>query len=109
LVRSRKATRHEWDSKNWKLSEGLIERLSKEDFKPEQFEDEYRLRVLATIDEKRKGEEITMASEPDKRRRPTPTIDLLQSLKRSMEGIPERRARSKPTRARKKRRRASRA
>jgi len=89
------------------LSEGLIKRLSREDFEPEQFNDEYRLRVLAMIEEKRKDEEITIAAEPEKRRRPTPTIDLLQALKHSMERMPERRPRSKPARARKKRRRAS--
>jgi DNA end-binding protein Ku len=85
----------------------LIERLSREDFKPEQFKDEYRLRVLAAIDEKRKGEEITIAPEPE-RRRPTPTIDLLEALKRSMEGMPkQQRARRKPATARKKRKRPS--
>jgi DNA end-binding protein Ku len=90
------------------LSEGLIERLSREDFKPEQFKDEYRLRVLAMIEEKRKGEEITTAAEPKERRRPTPTIDLLEALKRSMERVPQRRqARRKTATARKKRKRAS--
>jgi DNA end-binding protein Ku len=85
-----------------KLSQGLIERLSADDFNPDQFKDEYRLRVLAMLEEKEKGEEITVAPEP--RARSAPTIDLMQALKRSMERLP---ARSKPATARKRRKRAS--
>jgi DNA end-binding protein Ku len=86
------------------LSEGLLDRLSRPDFKPEQFKDEYRLRVLATIEKKRKGEEITIAPEQEARRRPTATIDLLQALKRSIEGMP---TKTRPATARKRRKRAS--
>jgi DNA end-binding protein Ku len=90
-----------------KLSQGLIERLSEDDFKPDHFEDEYRLRVLGMLKEKRKGEEITIAPEPE-RKRPAATIDLMQALKRSMERVPARSkpARSKPA-ARKRRQKAS--
>jgi DNA end-binding protein Ku len=88
------------------LSQSLIERLSADEFDPGDFKDEYRLRVLAILDEKAKGEEITVAAEPKERR--APTIDLMQALKRSMEGLPERRpVRSKPATARKRRKRAS--
>jgi DNA end-binding protein Ku len=85
-----------------KLSQDLIEGLAVDDFEPEQFKDEYRLRVLAMLDEKRKGKEITLAPEP--KRRPTPTIDLMQALKRSMERLPPR---SKRAAAANKRKRAS--
>jgi non-homologous end joining protein Ku len=37
------------------LSEGLIERLSADDFNPDEFKDEYRLRVLGMLDEKPKA------------------------------------------------------
>jgi DNA end-binding protein Ku len=89
-----------------KLSQGLIERLSDE-FKPDQFKDEYRLRVLAMLEEKEKGEEITFAPEP--KGRPAPTIDLMEALKRSMERAPARSkpARAKPATARKRRKKAS--
>jgi DNA end-binding protein Ku len=85
-----------------KLSQGLIERLAMNDFKPDQFKDEHRLRVLGMLKEKRKGKEITVAPEP--KERPAPTIDLMQALKRSMERLP---ARSKPATARKRRKKAS--
>jgi DNA end-binding protein Ku len=82
------------------LSQGLIDRLSADDFNPDHFKDEYRLRVLGMLEEKAKGEEITVAPEPD-RKRPAATIDLMQALKRSMEGLSERQpARSKPATAR---------
>jgi len=90
------------------LSQNLIERLSADDFDPNEFNDEYRLRVLGMLDEKAKGEEITISPEPE-RKRPDATIDLMEALKRSIEGIPTGRApaRSKPAAARKRRKRAS--
>jgi DNA end-binding protein Ku len=86
------------------LSEGLVDRLSADEFRPEQFRDEYRLRVLAMIKEKRKGEEVTAARKPEARRRPGPTIDLLEALKQTMERMP---AKRRPATARKRRKRAS--
>jgi Fe2+ transport system protein FeoA len=42
------------------LGRRLVEKLSSETFEPENYEDEYRNRLLAMIDEKTKGHEITI-------------------------------------------------
>jgi DNA end-binding protein Ku len=64
------------------LGADLIESMSDE-FQPDRYKDEYRIRVLAMLDEKSRGREITV---------PPPTlaprgqvIDLMQALKQSME------------------------
>ena len=44
------------------LGVGLIERLTSEEFHPENYQDEYRIRVLAMLDEKSKGKEVTIAA-----------------------------------------------
>jgi DNA end-binding protein Ku len=76
-------------AENAKLSEeeiqlgaDLIESMS-DQFEPDKYRDEYRIRVLAMLDQKSKGREITVAA-------PTPAprgqvIDLMQALKQSME------------------------
>ena len=81
------------------LALGLIDRLSTEEFEPDQFQDEYRLRVLAMVEEKAKGGkiEITQAPAPQHGR----VIDIMEALKKSMEKTPEREERRA---ARKKRR-----
>jgi DNA end-binding protein Ku len=45
--------------KEVELGVGLIDRLTSEDFNPEIYQDEYRIRVLAMLDEKSKGKEVT--------------------------------------------------
>jgi non-homologous end joining protein Ku len=74
---------------NTKLSEDeidlratLIENMSDE-FKPERYRDEYRERVQAMLDEKSKGQEITVAA-PEAPRHGQ-LIDLMQALKQSIE------------------------
>ena len=47
-----------------KLARGLLDRMSNGGFEPEKYQDEYRLRVLAMIDEKVKGREITATPQP---------------------------------------------
>ncbi len=42
------------------LGVDLIDRLTSEEFHPENYEDEYRTRVLAMLDEKSKGKEVTI-------------------------------------------------
>jgi DNA end-binding protein Ku len=64
------------------LGADLIESMSDE-FQPNRYKAEYRIRVLAMLDEKSKGRETTVAA-------PTPAprgevIDLMQALKQSME------------------------
>ena len=40
----------------------FIDRLTSEDLQPENYKDEYRIRVLAMLDEKSKGKEITISA-----------------------------------------------
>jgi DNA end-binding protein Ku len=70
------------------LGEGLIERLSEDEFDPEQFRDEYRLRVQAMLNEKSKGKEISITVPPARHGQ---LIDLLEALKQSMEKVPAKR------------------
>jgi DNA end-binding protein Ku len=79
------------------LGVGLIEQLSAEEFRPDNFEDEYRLRVGGILEEKAKGGEVKLASAPA--RRSAQVIDLMAALKKSLTQAP---AAEKP--ARKKRR-----
>ena len=60
----------------------LINELSHDSFKPEQYEDEYRGRVLGMAQEKVEGKEIT-ATGPRVER--TQVIDLMDALKQSLE------------------------
>ena len=63
------------------LAERLIGELSHEEFKPEQYEDEYRSRVLELASSKVEGKEIT-AVEPQAQR--AQVIDLMDALKQSL-------------------------
>jgi DNA end-binding protein Ku len=76
------------------LGVGLIDRLTSEEFHPENYEDEYRIRVLAMLDEKSKGQEITISAPPPQRG--GKVVDIMEALKRSMERIP---AKKKPAAA----------
>jgi DNA end-binding protein Ku len=64
------------------LGAQLIEDMSDE-FKPEKYRDEYRERVQAMLEEKSKGQEITVAA-PEAPRH-AQIIDLMQALKQSIE------------------------
>jgi DNA end-binding protein Ku len=59
----------------------LIEELSAEEFKPEQYEDEYRQRVLDLVSSKAAGKEITIAAPQAPR---AEVIDLVAALKESL-------------------------
>ena len=63
------------------LGAGLIEKLSSENFEPQAYDDEYRERMLALLDEKAKGRQITVAPKPPPVGR---VIDLMAALKESM-------------------------
>lgn len=63
------------------LAVHLIEELSAEDFKPEQYQDEYRLRVLDLVNLKVEGKEITAAAPQAQRAQ---VIDLMEALKESL-------------------------
>ncbi len=71
-----------------KLKEGelelalrLIDELSNEEFKPEQYQDEYRLRVLDLVNLKVEGREVTAVGPQVQRAQ---VIDLMEALKESL-------------------------
>jgi len=59
----------------------LIDELSREEFKPERYEDEYRLRVLDLVNSKVEGKEVTAVG-PEVQR--AQVIDLMDALKQSL-------------------------
>ena len=63
------------------LAERLIGELSHDEFKPEQYQDEYRSRVLDLASSKVEGKEITAAA-PEAQR--AQVIDLMDALKQSL-------------------------
>ena len=63
------------------LAHRLIDELSNGEFKPEQYQDEYRLRVLDLVNLKVEGKEIT-ASGPQVQR--AQVLDLMEALKESL-------------------------
>lgn len=64
-----------------KLAIHLIDQLSNEEFKPDQYQDEYRSRVLELVNRKIEGKEVTTtAVEPQRGQ----VIDLMQALKESL-------------------------
>jgi DNA end-binding protein Ku len=64
------------------LAQRLIDELSNTEFKPEQYHDEYRDRLLSVVEAKVEGKEIT-AIGPQVQR--TQVIDLMDALKQSLE------------------------
>jgi DNA end-binding protein Ku len=64
------------------LGADLIENMS-DGFEPDKYRDEYRERVQAMLDEKSKGQEITVSA-PEAPRHGH-LIDLMQALKQSIE------------------------
>jgi DNA end-binding protein Ku len=63
------------------LAMRLIDELSSDQFKPEQYEDEYRQRVMDLVNSKAEGKEITVV-EPVAQR--AQVIDLMAALKESL-------------------------
>lgn len=63
------------------LARKLIEQLSEREFHPERYEDKFRDRVKAAVDQKVAGEEVTIAEAPPARAQ---VIDLMQALKESL-------------------------
>jgi DNA end-binding protein Ku len=63
------------------LAMRLIDELSNDQFKPEQYEDDYRQRVMDVVNSKAEGKEITVA-EPVQQR--AQVIDLMAALKESL-------------------------
>jgi DNA end-binding protein Ku len=63
------------------LAVRLIDDLSQAEFAPERYEDEYRQRVLAMVQDKVEGKEVTTASPEPPRAQ---VIDLMEALKESL-------------------------
>ncbi|MFO0740037.1 MAG: Ku protein [Labilithrix sp.] len=62
------------------LADKLIEQLERDEFDPARFKDEWAEKVLAAVNQKVAGEEVTAAPEAPKAQ----IIDLLEALKRSV-------------------------
>jgi DNA end-binding protein Ku len=69
------------------LATRLIDELSTDEFKPEQYRDEYRGRVLEQVNQKAEGKEITTIAAPS---RPAEVVDLMEALKASLAKGPAR-------------------
>jgi len=69
------------------LAMQLIRGLARDEFKPEQFKDEYRDRVMNMLEQKIEGREVTGAPAPAERPH---VIDLMEALKASLarKGLP---------------------
>jgi DNA end-binding protein Ku len=63
------------------LAQRLIDELSHDEFKPEGYQDQYRLRVLELVNAKVEGEEVTAVG-PEVQR--AQVIDLMDALKQSL-------------------------
>ena len=63
------------------LAERLVGELSSEAFRPEQYSDEYRGRVLEVVESKVEGREVTSLAPQAQR---TQVIDLMEALKQSL-------------------------
>lgn len=63
------------------LAQRLVKQLSTEGFDPARHPDEYRDRVLAAVEQKVAGQEITVAPEVP----PAQIVDLFEALRRSLE------------------------
>ena len=82
------------------LSRDLIDKMSSSEFEPEKYHDEYRERFLAVIDQKVKGQEITVS--PPSPERGRKVVDIFAALKQSLEQA----ASKTPAKPARKRRRA---
>lgn len=65
-----------------KMARQLVQQLSDE-FKPQEFHDEYRVALERLVEQKVEGQEITVAEVPEEE--PTKVVDLMEALKASVE------------------------
>ena len=70
-----------------KMARQLVQQLSDE-FKPEEFEDDYRKAVEGLIEKKVEGQEITVAPPPSEE--PAKVVDLMDALRASVDAAKER-------------------
>ena len=74
-----------------KMARQLIQQLSDE-FKPGEFEDEYRVRLQELAERKVEGQEVTVAQEPEAE--PAPVVDIMEALKASVSEAKKRKSSS---------------
>lgn len=72
-----------YSAKELELARSLVTHL-KGPFKPQDFTDSYRANVEQLIEQRRKGQKITVVKQP----RTAPVIDLMDALKRSLKFVP---------------------
>lgn len=70
-----------------KMARQLVQQLSDE-FKPEEFEDDYRKAIEALVEKKVEGQEITVAPPPSEE--PAKVVDLMDALRASVDAAKER-------------------
>ena len=94
----------ELKDKEVKLAEMLIDELTEKTFDPLRYKDEYRERLMDRINEKSKGQ--TIISEPREDAGPAEVVDIMEALRRSLEGgrAPAKRAPAKKAAPAKKKR-----
>jgi DNA end-binding protein Ku len=80
-----------------KLAHQLIEQISAETFEPGKYEDDVKKRILADIQKKVDGQDVTA---PPEESAPAQIIDLMEALKRSLEASAGGRSASTPSAAR---------
>jgi DNA end-binding protein Ku len=69
------------------MAKSLVKQLTAP-FKPDEFNDTYRDNVERLIEQKRKGQKMTIVKQPKK----APVIDLMEALKESLKSAPSSRA-----------------
>lgn len=74
-----------------KMARQLVQQLSDE-FRPEEFEDDYRKAVEALIEKKVEGEEITVAPPPSEE--PAKVVDLMEALRASVDEAKKRKSKA---------------
>jgi DNA end-binding protein Ku len=72
-----------------KMARQLVQQLS-DDFKPDQFQDEYRVALEALVEQKIEGQEISVAPPPEEEE-PPKVVDLMEALKASVEDAKKKR------------------
>lgn len=85
------AATFEFHDKERELAERLIDQLSRDEFVPEDYHDEYADRVRALVEQKVAGKEITISPEQPKAQ----IIDLFEALKKSLSEVEAPQAREK--------------
>ena len=80
-----KAPKAKFSANELGMAKSLVKHLATP-FKPEEFHDTYRENVERLIEQKKKGQKITVVKQPAK----APVIDLMEALKRSLQLTPSR-------------------